>query len=337
MQALTDLTAPDLAAVDSPEGRAWMAAVPSLLHDLARQWNLITTGDLFWHGCNAVVFPVRQGSRPLALKLAWPVDQTGGEADALTEWRGRGIVELVAADVPRGALLLERLDALRSLAGIPLAEAAATAGNLVRTPANEASGSFPSVRAEARQLTTTIPARQRSLHDPVPGQWVALAVRLAADLADDPARLLVHTDLHYGNILISQRPGQPWVAIDPRAAVGAPERSVADLLWTRADELPDAQAITGLLGIIVENGNLDQARHPPGASSEPSTTGSGDWGTGSRSILFGASESPAPWHPWPGTAASPEDALPHRVAESKCHDLIKVRSSRTRSGNDPAQ
>ena len=59
MQALTGLTAPDLAAADSPEGRAWMAAVPSLLHDLARQWNLITAGDLFWHGCNAVVFPVR--------------------------------------------------------------------------------------------------------------------------------------------------------------------------------------------------------------------------------------------------------------------------------------
>jgi len=27
-----------------------------------------------------------------------------------------------------------------------------------------------------------------------------------------------------------------------------------------ADELPDAQAVTGLLGIIVENGNLDQAK-----------------------------------------------------------------------------
>ena len=137
IQALTDLTAPDLAAVDSPEGRAWMAAVPSLLHDLARQWNLITAGDLFWHGCNAVVFPVRQGSRPLAVKLAWPVGQTRAEADALTEWRGRGIVELVAADVPRGALLLERLDASRSLADIPLAEAAATAGTIVRALAVE--------------------------------------------------------------------------------------------------------------------------------------------------------------------------------------------------------
>ncbi|MGH3284820.1 MAG: aminoglycoside phosphotransferase family protein [Streptosporangiaceae bacterium] len=119
-------------------------------------------------------------------------------------------------------MLLERLDASRSLADVPLAEAAATAGALARTLAFEASGCFPSVRAEARQLTTTFPARQRSLHDPVPSRWISLAVRLAADLADDPARLLVHTDLHYGNILVSKRPGQPWAAIDPRAAVRGP-------------------------------------------------------------------------------------------------------------------
>lgn len=75
-----------------------------------------------------------------------------------------------------------------------------------------------------------------------------------------PARLLVHTDLHYDNILASYRPGQPWVAIDPAPAVGAPERSVAELLWTLADELPGPQAITGLLGTFVENGQLDGAK-----------------------------------------------------------------------------
>ncbi|MGH3284819.1 MAG: hypothetical protein ACRDPD_09090 [Streptosporangiaceae bacterium] len=55
-----------------------MAAVPSLLHDLARQWNLITSGDLFWHGCNAVVFPVRRGQ---------PADRTQA---GLASWPGQG-------------------------------------------------------------------------------------------------------------------------------------------------------------------------------------------------------------------------------------------------------
>ena len=130
----------------------------------------------------------------------------------------------------------------------------------IRTLAIAPSGSFPSLRAQARQLAATIPARQRSLQDPLPGQWITLAARLAAGLARDTARLLVHTDLHYDNVLTSRRPGQRWVAIDPDAAVGAPERSVAELLWTRADELPSPQAITGLLDTVVENGQLDRAK-----------------------------------------------------------------------------
>ena len=32
---MADLAATDFAAASSPEGRAWMAALPSLLHDLA--------------------------------------------------------------------------------------------------------------------------------------------------------------------------------------------------------------------------------------------------------------------------------------------------------------
>jgi streptomycin 6-kinase len=255
-----DLTATDFAAAGSSEGKAWMAALPGLVHDLARCWNLTITGEEFWHGYSAVVCPVSQGSRPLALKLAWPPDQVRGEADALAAWRALGTAELVAADVPRGALLLERLDATRPLASIPLAEAAATAGALIRTLAIEASGSFPLLQATARQLGATLQPRQRSLQDPVPGQWVTLGTRLAVELARDPGRCLVHTDLHYDNILASERPSEKWVAIDPKAAVGAPERSVAELLWTRVDELPSPRTITSLLDTLVEHGQLDRGK-----------------------------------------------------------------------------
>jgi streptomycin 6-kinase len=265
---LEDLAATDFAAAGSPDGRAWMAALPALSGHLARQWDLTFAGEPFRHGYNAVVLSVAQGGRPLALKLTWPPGPARGEAEALAAWRARGVVELVAADVPRGALLLERLDASRSLASVPLAEAAAIAGTMVRTLAIEAPPSFPALQAAALRLAATFTPRQRSLGNPVPGQWVALAARLAANLAHDPVRCLVHTDLHYDNILASGRPGQPasgragqpWVAIDPTAAAGAPERSVAELLWTRADELPGPHAITGLLDTIVENGQLDPAK-----------------------------------------------------------------------------
>lgn len=87
MQSLTDLAPTDFAAAGSPEGKAWMAALPSLLRDLARQWNLTTTGGLLGRGYNAVVLPVRQGGRPLALKLTWPPGRATKEADALAAWR----------------------------------------------------------------------------------------------------------------------------------------------------------------------------------------------------------------------------------------------------------
>jgi streptomycin 6-kinase len=258
--ALGHLTATDFAAARSAEGRAWLSAVPSLLRDLARQWELTVTDEEARHGFHAVVVPVRRGGRPLALKLTWPQDQAEGEAEALAAWRGRGAVTLVACDPPRGALLLERLDASRSLAHVPLAEAAATAGMLIRRLAIEASGSFPSLRATAAELAVALPGRQASLADPAPGQWVTLAAGLAADLARDTAHHLVHADVHYENILASSRAGERWVAIDPKPTVGAPERSVAELLWTRVDELPGAYAITGLLDTLVEHGQLDRAK-----------------------------------------------------------------------------
>jgi streptomycin 6-kinase len=260
VQGLGDLAVTDFAAARSPEGRAWIAGVPALLARLARQWDLTIASEEFRHGYSAVVLPVGQRGRPLVLKLAWPPDRVRGEADALAAWRARGAVELVARDVPGGALLLERLDASRSLASIPLAEAAAVAGALMRTLAIEAPGSFPLLQTTARELAATFPARQRALAHPVPGRWITLAARLAADLARDPGRWLVHTDLHYGNILASGRAGYPWVAIDPVAAAGTPERSAAELLWTRADELPGPGAITGLLDTLVESGQLDRAK-----------------------------------------------------------------------------
>ena len=70
--------------------------------------------------------------------------------------------------------------------------------------------------------------------------------------------MLVHTDLHYDNILASQRPGQRWVAIDPEAAVGrTPNARWRNCSGPGPTSFP-AHAITGLLDTVVENGQLDR-------------------------------------------------------------------------------
>jgi hypothetical protein len=54
--------------------------LPALSGQLARQWDLTVTSEWFRHGYNAVVVPVAEGGRLLALKLTWPPGHAQGEA-----------------------------------------------------------------------------------------------------------------------------------------------------------------------------------------------------------------------------------------------------------------
>ena len=69
---------------------------------------------------------------------------------------------------------------------------------------------------------------------------------------------MVHADLHYDNVLAGNR--EPWLAIDPRARRGSPEIAVAELLWTRADEVGDGTGFADLLAAVVMAGELDPDR-----------------------------------------------------------------------------
>jgi len=66
---------------------------------------------------------------------------------------------------------------------------------------------------------------------------VEQTVSLVRDFASDPASTgtLLHTDLHYGNVLLSETGA--WVAIDPKPLSGDPHYEVAPMLWNRFEEL----------------------------------------------------------------------------------------------------
>jgi streptomycin 6-kinase len=50
--------------------------------------------------------------------------------------------------------------------------------------------------------------------------------------------VVLHGDLHYGNVLSSERDG--WLAIDPKGVAGEPCYEIGALLRNRIDELYDA-------------------------------------------------------------------------------------------------
>jgi streptomycin 6-kinase len=239
--------------VDGEAGRRWVESLPSLVAHLLERWDLTVDGDQPLHGGLGLVVLARRGEQPLALKLSPPGD--GTEALALRAWRGRGVVELL--DSEPGALLLERLDHTRSLHALPIWEAAEVAGALIRTLAVPAPDGLRTLARVAAEIAERLPRRQRALGNPVPPGWMAAALGHAAELGPAGDRVLIHADLHYGNVLAGTR--QPWLAVDPRPLHGAPEYSVPELLWTRADDLHTDADVRRLLQILAKAGSLDAA------------------------------------------------------------------------------
>jgi streptomycin 6-kinase len=240
--------------LDGDAGRQWIESLPALVERLLDKWHLELEDPQPLHGALSLVLLVRRGDEPLALKVTWLADVTTlGEAAALRAWDGRGMVRLLAAEETSGALLLERLDHTRTLHALPIEEAAEVAGALIRTLAVPAPAGLNTLREVAANIHDILPRRQRALGDPVPPRWLAAA--RAPDLDGAGEEVLVHADLHYGNVLAATR--QPWLAVDPRAVVGTPEYSVPELMWTRADDLRTDADIRRLLGTLVRAGNLN--------------------------------------------------------------------------------
>ena len=271
----------------SATGRDWLASLPRLVRHCLDQWQLeldLAPGALPSNGHGAIVVPVRCRTnagpgtsesaseasgdavrQPTVLKIAYPHDEALVEPLALALWNGRGAVRLLASDAGAGALLLERLDAARSLQAVPLDEAVPVWGALVRRLSLVPDGrpewqEFDHVAARAEQWSDELPESWERLGRPFP-RWLLEAALEVCQTRGAVGRrsgrdVLVHTDLHYLNILARLRSGHPesgggepadgWAAIDPQPMIGEAEFAVAPLLWNRIRELSRADPERGL-------------------------------------------------------------------------------------------
>ncbi len=240
-------------------GAVWLRRLPQLITDLLAEWDLTPDGPTRWGYC-AVAVPVATTTGEAVLKVSWPHFEARTEHLALRHWDGHGAVRLLRADPHRFALLLERLDATTDLTAVPIDDACEVIGDLLAQLASPAIPQTPTLSAYA--------ARQLAGEPPEPGlvprRFVDQARHLAADLAADPAidERLLHTDLHYTNVLRASR--QPWLAIDPKPTAGDPAFEVAPALWNRAEELGTGSALRWSLRrrleIICERAGIDEDR-----------------------------------------------------------------------------
>lgn len=205
-------------------GRHWLADLPAKFKHYCQLWGLEPQGEA-WHGYLGLVFPVRRGSELAALKLTWVDEETRDEAAALRLWGGRGAVRLLEAEP--GALLLERLQAERSLTDEPMDLALQVAASLLSRLSIPAPPEFLDMGEYANDLYRLAETRWASLGEPFPREWLRPPPQ--------PGRTaLVNQDLHYANILKGER--EEWLVIDPKPLRGDPEFALAPLVWNRSEQ-----------------------------------------------------------------------------------------------------
>ena len=220
-------------AANGPSWAAWLDELPALLRDLVEEWSLTVDGPTT-HGNCAVVLPVRTADGEAAvLKVGWPHREAEHEALALQVWGGRGAVRLLRADPKRFALLLERLHP-SDLSEMWDVQACEVVGGFYRRLHVAAPPQLRTLSQQAARWADELGERSRRL--PVPPRMVEQARSIARDFAADEATdgTLVHTDLHYENVLRGDR--EEWLVIDPKPLSGDPHYELAPMLWNRFDE-----------------------------------------------------------------------------------------------------
>ena len=233
-----------------PDQRRWIAELPRLADRFCETWSLRPDGPVR-HGAVAVVLPVvrADGSRAV-LKLTAREPETVDEPTALTVWDGNGAVRLLDHDDAHGALLLERLDAGRTLDGEPIDDAVRIAGRLLRRLAVPAPPLHRRLSEVAERWTGELPRENAA--GIVPKPLLDKAVGLCRELGPAAGKKMVNEDLHYENVLRGQR--EPWLLIDPKVLTGDPEFGVIPLLWNRYD----ADQVENRLAALAEIAGLDR-------------------------------------------------------------------------------
>jgi len=224
------------------DGARMLERLPGTLAACAARWSLEVGPRFPDLSINYVAEARLPDGREAVLKVCVPNPEFTTEMEALRLYDGRGAVRLITADPALGALLLER-----PRPGTPLweagdeeaVEAALAVMRRLWRPAPQGHP-FPTVARWASGL-----AKRHALFPdggcPLPRDLVEVAERLFASLlASEKDPVVLHGDLHHGNILRSER--DAYLAIDPKGVAGEPAFEVtAFMLNPDLEEKPEAE------------------------------------------------------------------------------------------------
>jgi streptomycin 6-kinase len=163
------------------------------------------------------------------LKIQFPDRESGHEADALRLWDGDGAVRLLAHDQERHALLLERCTPGTPLSEVGPDEALDVLTGLLPRLWKPAGTAFRPLADEAAWWVSYLPDEWEQAVRPFERSLLEAALDALTTLAPTQGeQVLVHQDLHAGNVLRAER--EPWLVIDPKPLAGEREFGIAALV-----------------------------------------------------------------------------------------------------------
>jgi len=211
----------------SDHGRRWLDELPGAVEESAEHWKL-RLGEPFPYAFTSLAIPGRmEDGRDVVLKVQHVDRETEHEALALRHWNGDGAILLLDRFPARDALLLERC-----IPGTPVPPDRALdvlIGVLPRLWKPATAPPFRTLAEEAAHWASALSGRR--LLNP---RLFDAALDAIRDLAPSQGeQVLLHQDLHGGNVLAAQR--EPWLVIDPKPLVGERELGLAPII--RSQEL----------------------------------------------------------------------------------------------------
>jgi len=192
-------------------------------------------------GCTSWTAPATStDGQALVYKCVIPHDEAIGEAGALAAYDGDGAVRLVMSEPDSFELLVERCspggDLWSGTGGRERLELATQLAQRLWRPVDNST--FLSLRTigpswaditELHLVTNDLP-------------WGSAPIERGVDLLrklpfHDHDSVLLHGDLHPGNILASKR--EPWLAIDPKPMIGEAAYDMAQLLTQQRGQVSE--------------------------------------------------------------------------------------------------
>jgi streptomycin 6-kinase len=247
--------------------RVWLDAAPVLADSLLARWSLTPDGPMT-HGAVAWIIPVRRADGTAAVLKLQPVDdETVGEPLALRAWTGRGAVLLFEHDAESGSMLLERLDAARSLSFVAndlvaLEALSQLLAQLSAVPAPGGLRRLADVGADLLERAERVLPRADGVESLVGDCSAALR-----EVLPESGDRLLHWDLHYGNVLaplLGAADRGSWLAIDPKPLSGDPCFELLPALHNRWDDVIATGDISGAIrrrfDLMTDVVGLDRAR-----------------------------------------------------------------------------